>query len=134
MIKKFIYKHKAFLLFGCAGAIGYVVDLAITLLFGSLLGKYLARMPAFLGASFATWLFNRSITFKERKVEKSLFAEWLHYVSLMLVGLAVNYIVYIIVVHFLPASVASTAIAVGCGSVAGMFINFLSSSKFLYKK
>lgn len=134
MIKELIKKYRSFLLFGCAGVLGYVVDLTITLLFGPLLGKYLARIPAFLGASFITWLFNRSITFKERKVKKSLLIEWLHYVSLMLVGLTINYTVYIIVVHIIPTSIVNTAIAVACGSIAGMSMNFLSSSKLLYKK
>lgn len=134
MSKKEIRKIKPVLYFAWAGVIGYVVDLAVTLLFTPLLGKYVARIPAFLCSSTSTWIFNRNFTFKDSRSNKKLFAEWLHYESLMLGGLVVNYAVYAGVVSFLPNSILSTAVAIGVAALCGMVVNFLSSSKFLYNK
>lgn len=130
---KLLKKYKTVLFFACAGVFGYVVDVTVTLLFSPLTGEYLARAPAFIAASTSTWLINRKLTFSGRETEKGLFSEWLHYMSLMLGGLLINYIGYAVVIYLLPRGVVSIAVAVGIGSLLGMTVNYLTSSKYLYK-
>lgn len=127
-------KYRNLLFFGAAGVLGYFVDLSVTLCLELLVGPYLARVPAFLCASTATWIFNRGVTFRHQKAQKGVVAEWIHYISLMAIGLIVNYCVYSMAISFMSRSVLSTSIAVALGSLAGMVINFSTSSKFLYKK
>jgi len=134
MLKSLIGRYHNILLFGAAGFLGYVVDLITTLSFEPLMGHYISRIPAFVFASTTTWLFNRSITFRHRKSGKNLRTEWLHYQGLMIGGLSVNYLVYAVMVTLLPEGVSTITIAVAAGSLAGMFINFVTSSKFIYKR
>jgi len=118
-----------------AGTVGYVVDAGTTVLFHPLLGVYIARVPAFIASATSTWLFNRSITFKERGSHyKSIWREYIHYMVLMLAGLVVNYIAYTIAVTILPNGVYSIIIAVAVGDLTGMIVNFFFSRKYIYNK
>ena len=128
-------KKNSFLLFAISGVFGYFTDLLITLLLGGLIGFYFSRIPAFVGATLVTWAFNRSVTFKgrESKHDKLLF-EYLHYASLMILGLVVNYIIYAICLYILPDNLISVIISVAAGSLAGMFVNYVNSKKYIFNK
>src|ERR1700712_4870294 len=106
-----LQKYRNLLLFGTAGVLGYFVDLSVTLSLEPLVGPYIARIPAFACASTATWIFNRGLTFKHQKAHMGIVAEWAHYISLMVVGLIVNYCVYSLAIAFFSSSVLSTSIA-----------------------
>ena len=125
---------KELIFFGIAGVAGYLVDVAVTSLCKTFLGIYGARIPAFIAAATATWLFNRTLTFAAKKrVHESVFNEYLHYLSLMIFGLVVNYLVYAFSVTILKGQPFNIYISVALGSLAGMTINFFNSKKFLYK-
>jgi putative flippase GtrA len=128
-------KKNSFLLFAISGVFGYFTDLLITLLLGGVIGFYFSRIPAFIGATLVTWAFNRSVTFKDResKHDKLIF-EYLHYASLMILGLVVNYITYGISIYLLPEAVWSVAIAVAVGSLSGMVVNYFNSKKYIFNK
>lgn len=126
--------HKELIYFGVAGVIGYLVDVTITIVSQPLLGAYFGRVPAFIAAATATWLFNRTLTFAAKnKVHESLFHEYFRYLGLMVFGLIVNYAVYALSITFLGRHNYAIFISVALGSLAGMSVNYLNSKRFLYK-
>ncbi|MDB5177134.1 MAG: GtrA family protein [Candidatus Saccharibacteria bacterium] len=127
-------KKKELLLFAVAGVLGYLVDAGVTTILHPLIGPYLARIPAFIGAATATWVFNRTLTFVAAdKIHKSLMKEYFHYLSLMLLGLVVNYIVYAVSITFIGSNNYSILICVALGSLAGMVVNFINTKRYLYR-
>lgn len=127
--------YKELLLFAGAGVLGYLADVATTLLLEGLLGVYAARIPAFVAAVTVTWIYNRNITFKSSESKhESLITEYFHYAGLMVFGLIVNYIVYAIAISVMPDSKYSIILSVALGSLAGMIVNYVNSKKFIFKK
>ena len=117
-------------LFGVSGVIGFIVDSAVLYLLKSSLGLYYARGVSFFCAAFATWLVNRTITFKDRESGLSKRREFSRYLVLMLGGGLVNYLVYAVLVGRLAIVGDHPILGVAAGSLAGMFIN-LATSRFL---
>lgn len=123
------------LLFGVSGVAGYIVDVSITSVLSPLLGIYVSRIPAFVAAATATWIINRNLAFRKRNsVHNKLWTEYIHYLSLMIGGLIVNYITYAISITILHDYSFKIFISVAIGSLAGMFINFVTSRKYIFKK
>ena len=128
-------KLKELFWFGVAGFFGYLVDAGTTILLSGLMNVYLARIPAFIAAATVTWLFNRRVTFSSYSTKSdSIIKEYLHYVSLMIFGLLVNYLVYVIAVSLLPKSSYEILLSVAFGSLAGMLVNYLNSKRFIFTK
>lgn len=126
---------KEILYFGIAGVIGYLVDVIVTLVLNPILGEYFARIPGFLAAATATWVFNRLFTFgKESSKHTNIFKEYLHYLSLMVFGLAVNYVTYVIAVSILIDNKWAIPISIAFGSLAGMTVNYLNAKKYIFNK
>jgi putative flippase GtrA len=117
--------------FAGIGVIGFAVDaLTLTLLKG-LLGLYGARVVSFLCAVLATWWLNRSITFGQGASGLSAGREFGGYLMLMLVGGAVNGLLYAWLVSTHTVVRAHPVLGVAAGSLAGMAINFLTSKGLL---
>ncbi|WP_244197926.1 GtrA family protein [Caballeronia ptereochthonis] len=119
--------------FAIAGAVGFVVDagvLYIALTGGC--GPYLGRALSFLCAAFVTWQINRRITFTGR-ANGSLWKEWYQYLLAMSFGGACNYTVYAVALKLLPKGPAAPALAVAAGSIAGMFVNFLTAKLWVFR-
>jgi putative flippase GtrA len=125
---------KELFLFGIAGVLGFVVDAGLLYLLKSFTGVYAGRLISFFMAVVMTWLFNRNITFRKNSSEKGIVTEFLHYLSLMIVGGAINLGVYYFLVIYFQKFQEWPVAAVAAGSVAGMAANFLSSRYLLYKK
>ncbi len=124
---------KELFLFGIAGAIGFVADAGVLYLLTPFIGLYAGRIISFLIAVIATWIFNRNITFSQRSAGRGLLAEFVHYLSLMVVGGAINLSVYYLLISHSMTFHQWPVAAVAVGSVAGMAANFLSSRFLLYK-
>lgn len=121
--------------FGLSGVVGYLFDATITTVLKPHLGVYLARIPAFMVAATATWLINRNLTFgKGSSRHESLAKEYLHYLSLMVFGMIVNYAAYAISITFLSDLSHAVLVCVAIGSLAGMIVNFFTSKKFIFNK
>ncbi|MFM0629610.1 GtrA family protein [Paraburkholderia xenovorans] len=122
-----------FFRFAIAGAIGFLVDagvLYVALAIG--LGAYAGRVVSFLCAAFTTWQINRRLTF-EGKWTGSLWREWLRYLTAMSVGGVCNYGSYVVALLFLPKVTIAPLIAVGAGSIAGMFVNFAFAKLWVFR-
>ncbi|GMN03774.1 GtrA family protein [Erythrobacter sp. MTPC3] len=119
--------------FALVGAAGFLVDIAT--LYGALaigLGLYLGRAVSYLSAATFTWAVNRRFTFST-SASPSL-AEWFRFVLANASGGLVNYITYAALVTWAAGLLAHPALAVACGSVAGLAVNYAASERFVFRK
>lgn len=129
-------KHaRSLVWFVVAGLLGLAVDLAVLYVAAPLLGWYAARVLSFLAAVTATWLVNRRYAFADAAPHASLLHEYLRYLTAMLGGAAVNYAVYVLVLHWLSGRWGPWAAAAGValGSLAGLAVNFASARFLVFK-
>ncbi len=120
--------------FAVVGVIGCVVDIAVLYLgLACGLGLYFGRFVSFMAAATSTWIINRSWTFADRKSQKGLWQEWLHYMSLMVIGGVFNYASYVVAINYLSIVRAYPVLGVMIGSVVGMFANFISARFVIFK-
>ncbi|WP_028601887.1 GtrA family protein [Ottowia thiooxydans] len=119
--------------FGIAGVLGLLVDVAVLTALRDTLGVYGARAASFLAAATATWLVNRHLSFAGRSAGVSLWHEYLRYLGLMLGGGAVNLAVYSFLAWRFSQTPFWLAVYVGAGSLAGMTMNYLGASQWLYR-
>lgn len=123
---------KRFIRFCIAGTIGFVVDAGVLELLVRALdaSPYVARIGSFVCAATVTWWINRHYTFGSTKAPTR--AEWLGYVGLMVGGAAVNYGVFAAYVAWWDTGRRMLWLGVALGSVAGLAVNFLTSSRLVF--
>lgn len=117
--------------FVVAGALGFLVDVAVlyaALALGA--GWAAGRLLSFLAAAGFTWRFNRRYTFT---ATDSPWREWWRYLASMTAGMLINFLVYSFVLSLAPPAWWGPAFAVGCGSAAGLVVNFTSAKLFVFK-
>ncbi|MFP1981136.1 GtrA family protein [Lonsdalea quercina] len=125
---------KEIFLFGIVGALGFLIDSGVLYLLKSSIGLYASRVISFICAVIFTWLLNRSFTFKEKKRERKLFAEFINYSALMLIGGCFNIGVYYLMIHQSSFIQEIPIIGIAIGSIVGMFVNFVTSRIMFYSK
>ena len=125
---------RQFALFCVSGGLAFLLDAGMTQGWVSLasLDPWSARALSFPVAVTATWLFNRSITFRVA-ASGSLVAEWLRYVGTQLLGLSLNLAVYALIVSVSVTVARWPALAVGAGSIVGLFANFCGAKHVAFK-
>lgn len=123
-----------FLRFGIVGATGYVVDaglLRVELEWLGL-GYYDGRVLSFLAAACTTYLLNRVWTFRHApRVHAHRQAPL--WVALMTVGFVVNYGTFALCLKLDPIFLRFPELAVACGSLAGMGVNFFSARRIIFR-
>jgi len=122
-----------FLRFGVVGTIGFVVDTGV--LYGMLglgAGLYLGRAISYVAAATATWALNRAWTFRGRG-SGPVHRQWALFVVVNLVGFALNYGTYAVLVATVPVVAAHPILGVAAGSIAGMFTNFALSRRLVFR-
>ncbi|WP_408312628.1 GtrA family protein [Paraburkholderia aspalathi] len=125
---------REFARFSIAGVIGFAVDAGVLYLaLACGLGLFTGRVVSFIAAVWVTWRINRRHTFRERAA-RSAWVEWWRYLLSMLGGASVNYAAYSAVVLTVHGGRLVPLIAVACGSVAGLFVNFFSAKHWAFKK
>ena len=123
--------------FAAIGGLGFCVDAGLTVLIvaGFGLSPFLARLPAVVAATIATFLLNRAFTFAGRGF-------WLHELGRYIVvagsGQLVNYAVYAAVLTAiarlgLGSAPTLIAFAVACGAGAAMVLTFLGFRFFAFR-
>ena len=119
--------------FGLVGVAGLVVDVAVLMALRETLGVYGARLASFVMAASCTWILNRTLTFSHRSSEMGLWGEYARYMGLMLGGGLVNYLVYFLLTLKFSQTPIWLVTYVAIGSLAGMAINYLGTSRWLYR-
>jgi putative flippase GtrA len=120
--------------FGISGVFGFLVDTGILYLLKGYLGPFIARGFSFFAAVIVTWLFNRSITFKEKRSGMKPKTEFLSYFLLMLCGGIINYAVYSWLITAYKIALINPVIGVAAGSIAGMMVNMMTSRFIVFRK
>lgn len=123
------------MLFGIGGVIGFLVDAGIVqlLVVGWGWNPYASRLLSFLAAATATWLFNRSFTFRSER-NFGLLGEWTRWMIAMSGGFVVNYAAYSFCIFHSQAMRTTPALAVAVGSIAGFTVNYVSSKWWIYRR
>lgn len=124
---------RQFVLFCGVGAAGFGVDVATLALTHNVLGVYGARLLSFLVAATATWLLNRYLTFRHSPAAVDLLREYVRYMGLMAGGGAVNYLVYSCLAWRFEQGTSWLFLYVAIGSIAGLAVNYLGASRWLYR-
>jgi putative flippase GtrA len=125
---------REFLRFGTVGVIGFVVDTAV--LYGMLAlgaGLYGGRLVSYVAAATTTWALNRIWTFRHRGGGQRMHQQWALFLAANLVGFALNYGTYALLVAVVPAVAANPVLGVAAGAVAGMFANFVVSRQVVFR-
>ncbi|KOA72544.1 GtrA family protein [Pantoea sp. CFSAN033090] len=123
----------SFFLFVFVGVIGFVVDSSLLYILKNEFGLYISRGISFFFAVITTWGLNKLITFKNMHSGLPVWHEFLHYLKLMLIGGCVNYCAYAAAISLSVIIQGYPVIAVALGSLAGLFVNYLTSKYFLFK-
>lgn len=119
--------------FGAVGVAGLVVDVTVLTALRESLGVYGARLASFVAAASSTWVLNRTLTFASRSAAMGLWAEYARYMGLMLGGGLVNYAIYSLLAWRFAQTPLLLALYVATGSCAGMVVNYLGASRWLYR-
>ena len=121
-----------FLRFGVAGLAGLAVDTAVLLAtLGAGAGLYGGRVLSYLAAATTTWALNRAWTFRAAG-RAPAGRQWALFLAVNLLGFAVNYGTYALMVAKLPLVADHPALGVAAGAVAGMAGNFLLSRRYVF--
>jgi putative flippase GtrA len=122
-----------FIRFSIIGVLGFFVDAGILMFSVSVLSLnlYIGRIASFLAAVTTTWALNRRYTFR-RKAPLSRFGEWLRFMLFNAVGGGVNVGTYAWMIHEFSFAFDRPLIAIACGSIAGLFINFSLTKLFVF--
>jgi putative flippase GtrA len=125
-----------FLRFAVVGGFGFLVAEAVLWL--ALRGgadKYSAWLVSFLCAATFTWWGNRNLTFADRKADRprAMLAEWLKFIAANGIGGAVNGGLYALLVTYGPEPLSIPFVALACGVLTGLAINFAMSNFFVFR-
>lgn len=125
---------RQFLQFGVVGTVGFLVDNAFVYtahyLFG--LGLILAGLLSFFVAATGNWFLNRIWTFRGSSTGR-LHHEWLRYLGTNAIGFVLNRGVYIALIAYSPLCVRYPVLALAAGSIAGLGVNFVMSSRMVFR-
>ena len=119
-----------FLKFAVVGGFGFVVDSLCYLIFSNFLPIVLSRLLSFSLAVVFTYLFNKIYTFNARGVTIS---EFFRYYVNMIFGGFVNLVFFYASISMIDFVSKYPVIGIALGSVAGMFVNFMTSRVLLLK-
>ena len=123
---------RQFLRFAVVGTIGFVVDAGVLLyVLSQEIGFYSARAVSFLCAVTCTWLLTRVFTLRDRNAGR--LGQWAHFASVNLVGGLINYGIYAVLVWQLAFVQTWPVLGVAAGSIAGMFVNFTLSRRYVFE-
>ena len=121
-----------FFRFGVVGTLGFVWDTMTVYGLAPFVGLYVAGIGAYFVAASANWLLNRIWTFRGRSTGRPA-RQWVRFLIANLAGFALNRGVYVALIAGSAEARAAPVLAVAAGSVAGMFVNFVLSRRYVYR-
>jgi len=123
-----------FLRFGLVGTLGFIVDAGVMQLLVSVggAGAIEARAVSIPAAVFATWLLNRSFTFRKAQDYAAL-PSLARYVAVSAAGAGVNFLVYTALVVASTAMASRPIIPLAIASIVALVFNYLGSKHFAFR-
>jgi|HubBroStandDraft_1064217.scaffolds.fasta_scaffold00158_21 putative flippase GtrA len=121
--------------FALVGVLGFLVDAGVLqlLVFHGHVNLYVAKALSFVAAVFSTWLINRTATFESSaQSTRGLLREWLRYLLSSIAGGTANYAAFVLAVQLWPSARHMPVLGVALGSLAGMSVNYLLYSGFVF--
>jgi putative flippase GtrA len=124
----------AFLRFGVVGAAGFAVDYGVlhAMVAFAGVGPYVGRFVSFPVAVLATWLLNRTFTFRQPTAHGPL-RQAMVYAAVQGAGGVVNIAVYSAALALVPSLKDLLIVPLACGSAAGLCLTFLGAKHIAFK-
>jgi len=121
--------------FGMVGFAGFAIDRLLLQGAISILGMnaFTGRLLSFSLAVVATWLLNRSFTFRHDHHHAPL-KQAMIYVAVQVAGGILNVGVYEVAIWLLPALKAHLLIPLALGSAAGLCVTYAGSKRFAFRR
>nr|WP_086937331.1 GtrA family protein [Thaumasiovibrio occultus] len=126
---------KRFFRFAMVGGMGFAVDVLCFSVLASVLELQLARIAAFVAAVCTTYLGNRYFTFADRHKGEATAAhteQALRFFAVALVTFIPNWVVFNLVLWTPLAGDVQPYLALVAGIFAGMMVNFVLSSRWVF--
>lgn len=121
-----------FVRFLVVGTIGFAVDGGLVwFLVSQGIDPLLTRGFSFPSAVIVTWWLNRVWTFAAA-TKASAKRQITAYFMIQLIGALANLAVYAAILAFIPPDPLNALMAFAIGSVAGLFVNFTGSRRFVF--
>lgn len=114
-----------FIRFCIVGGGGFVVDSIVYLLVSAFLSPLVSRLASFSSAVFFTYVLNRVFTFKSQGVMSV--TEFARYYANMVIGGIVNITTFCVAIKASETIYSHPVIGIALGSIAGLFVNFMTS-------
>ncbi len=123
-----------FLKFSGIGIVSFSIDVLAFQAALSLGGMspYTARLVSFVVATSAAWWLNRTFTFHDADNGRPDL-QWARFFAANLVGGAVNYAVFVVVIAAFPIARAHPVLALAAGSLSGVFFNFTAYRRYVFR-
>lgn len=123
-----------FFRFSLVGVVGFTVDGAVlqALVTMASWGPVEARAVAIPVAVLATWLLNRSVTFRNPQCSDAL-RSLARYVTVSGLGAAVNFAVYTMLVSGSPTMASQPIAPLAVASTIALVFNYLGSKHFAFR-
>lgn len=124
-----------FVRFAAVGTAAFVVDTAVLYLaLWAGLGLYSGRVVSYLVAATFTWYGNRRFTFvSHAHGAPAVTAEWARFLLANLIGGAVNYATYALLISSLLIARTHPVLGVAAGALAGLTVNFIASKFVVFR-
>jgi putative flippase GtrA len=120
--------------FGLVGVVGAAVHIGAFWLLQRLAG--LTNSPAwilaFLVAATSTWAMNRTFTFQDR-ANAGQASEWLRYLAIAGAGAVAHFLVFHLVIRFVPLFAQHPAMAIVPGSLASFAVTYAGASLLVFR-
>lgn len=123
-----------FLKFSGIGIVSFSIDVLAFQAALSLAGMspYTARVVSFVVATSAAWWLNRTFTFHDADNGRPDL-QWARFFAANLVGGAINYAVFAIMIATLLIAAAHPVLALAAGSLCGVFFNFTAYRRYVFR-
>lgn len=134
MIKLVSVWNREVLTFGIVGLIGFSTDAGLFLLSTQLAGLAIipSRVLAFVPATIVTWMLNRTLVFRSKDSSRRKRDEYSRYLLVQSIGIAVNFVVFILAVHYGLGHGSAQIVPLVLGSLAAMWFNFVGAKAFVF--
>ena len=123
-----------FLKFSGIGVIAFLIDAVVFQTVLSLWGAspYAARAVSFVVATSAAWWLNRTFTFRDAdNLRPDL--QWARFFAANLVGGAVNYAAFAVMIATFALAAAYPVLALAAGSLCGVSFNFAAYRRYVFR-